>query len=132
MMVGFGIGRRSADDDVETGRKLAGFGILDRLEVGANEFALDRVAHAAKDAVPRIARVTGDKDLAGQQFAAALPDLEMDVRRRPAGVGDGLDGAEAVFTGGGGNEPSVPLEIPIPPGVIGNAVAAVEVNAVGV
>ena len=87
------------------------FDSLIGLKSTMTQLAVERVADAAEDAVAVVARVAGDEDLGGQQLPAALLDLEVDVRRGPAGVRDRLDRAEAVLAGRAGREPAEALEV---------------------
>ena len=53
-------------------RQLADLRLLDRLEVGHHQLAVDRAADAAADdAVALVARVARDVELGGEQLAAA-------------------------------------------------------------
>ena len=63
----------------------------------------------AEDAVALVAGLAGDVELAGQQAARRRRDLEMDVRRA-AGIGDGLQRAEAVAAVGLRQQAAVALE----------------------
>src|SRR5262249_19343339 len=94
-----------ADYDVEAGRQLAALGLLDRLEIDKDEFAVDRVAEAAEHAVGLVLRMAVDEQLRGEQLFAALPDLEVNVRSS-ARIRDRLDGAEVVFASQAGGEPA--------------------------
>src|SRR5262249_29983485 len=99
----------AAEDDQEVGGPFANLRLRDRLEVHHQQLPVDGVA-AAGDAVPLVARVAVDEKLGGEQLPAALLDLDVDVRRRPARVRHRLDGAEVVRPVGPGGEPAEPLE----------------------
>src|SRR6516165_8676870 len=58
--IGSGALRRHAEDDVELGRQLADLRLLDRREIDRHGLAGLRVADAAVDAVPLVARVALD------------------------------------------------------------------------
>src|SRR5204863_2205849 len=114
------------DDDVEAGRQLADLRLLHRREIDQDQLALERVAELAEDAVALVLGVAVDEDLRGEQLAAALLDLDVDVRRA-AGVRHRLDGPEVVLAAGAGQEAAEALAV----GVVAaaGAVAAVEVQA---
>ena len=102
------------------------------LKSAMQQLAVEHADPADDDAVDVVARVAGDVDLGGEQLAVPLLHLEVDVGGGPAGVGDRLDGAEAVLAGRAGGEPAEPLEVLVLLVLLGVAVAGVEVDLVGV
>src|SRR5262245_34888474 len=76
--------------------------------------------------------MAADEDLACEQFAVALLDLEVDVRGRPARIRNRLDGPEPVATLGVRGETAVALEILVLLLLLRPAVGGVEVHRVGV
>ena len=87
-------------------------------EIDRHRVARLRVADALVDEVLLVLRLALDVALGGQEFFAALPDLEVNVRG-PAGVRHRLDGAEVVFAGGPGQEPAETLEVLVVFGAMG-------------
>src|SRR5438552_1975184 len=95
--------RRNAQDDVELRRQFADARAFHGGKVHDDGFAGLGVADAAQDAVPFVAGLTLDVALRGEEFLAALLDLEVDMRRPPR-VRDRLDSAEIVFAAGPGQK----------------------------
>src|SRR5690606_24748062 len=117
---------------VKVGRQLADFGALHRLELRLNQLAVDRIAEAAEDPVRRLARMSRDEDLRGQQFTLATRDLEVDMRRGAPRIRYRLDRAEAILALGIRLELAVSLEVLVLLVLLPAAVARVQVNRVGV
>src|SRR5262249_27651240 len=103
---------RQADHDVHAGRQLANLRFLDRLEIDQDQLPLQRVAQAAELPVPPVLRMAVDEELGGEQFPAALLDLDVDVRGS-AGIRHQLDGTEAMLALGAGGEAAEALEVGI-------------------
>lgn len=119
---------RDAEHDVELGRELSGLGILERREVDRHRLASSCIANATVDAIAFVLRMAIDVALCDELAFVRPLDLEVDMRRA-AGIGDGLHGAEIVFTVGAGHEATEALEIGV---ALGVAVGRMEVNPAAV
>ena len=119
-----------ADDDVEAGLELAGFGIFDGFERDDDGVAFGLGFEDAERAVFFVERVAFDVALGGEHALVPLDDGHVDVWGARA-VGDGFDGAEVVAAFGVGEEAAEALEIFVAFVAVATA-AGVDVAAVGV
>ena len=102
---------RSAKNDIVTTGKFANTRFGNLIEVSHHQLAIDQVTCVAKDAVACISLVAPYHQLCCQDFATVLRNLDMDVRRWPSRIGNGLDRAKAIAAVGRRLELSVTLEI---------------------
>ena len=124
--------RCPAQDDVEVSGELADFGILERLEISEDQFAVDQVANAVVNAVGSIARMSAHEQLCREQFVIALQHLHMNVRSRPTGIRHRLDCAEAELARLAGREVAEALKVLVLLTRLRPAVGRVQVHRVRV
>ena len=105
---------------------------LDRRELSREQLAIEDADSRKSDVIDEVPWMAGDVQLGREQFAVAFFDLEVNVRRGPAGVGDRLDRAEAIAAVRSGQEPAEALEILVALVGLGFAVAGVDIDLVGV
>ena len=105
------IRRRPAEYDVPVGLQLVDLRVFDRLEVGHARGAELLVLDPLEQAVLRVAFfLAGIEQLRRKQVLVLARDLDVDVRGS-AHIRRGLDRAEVVLAGRGGEELAVALEV---------------------
>src|SRR5205085_5824296 len=106
--------------------------VLHRFEVGQNQLPVNQVTGSVKDVVRGVAGMPPNQQLSGDEFAPALLHLEVNVRPRSSGVGDWLNGTEAILSRRTRLELTEPLEILILLPRLRDAVGRVEIDLIGV
>ena len=107
---------RGAEDDIEAGGEFADGRTVHGVKINGDEVARFCV-DIFPDAVLFVPCISLDVALGGEQFLAALFDLEMNVRGA-SGVRNGFNGAEIIFAGGTGEEAAEALEVCVALGVL--------------